>query len=201
MLGHSARFCQEHWKGKGNVPQTTFNTEVEEARPGVQQEFSELEFAKPRHTIGSVEITKPVPFVTRSNFQELADDEEETRTAPPIASGTWRRSRRMRRKMFADIRTTIWDKKGRKNSEDELLEVHSFIQGGHVGRKVPSWKQISNVILEEKDPSTRKEMIQWLERGMKKDNQENLVNNRNYGMLSHIQERRRNLFPLAPEDQ
>ena len=39
--------------------------------------------------------------------------------------------------------------------------------------------KISNVILEEKDPSFRKQMIHWLERGMKKDSEENLVNNKN----------------------
>ena len=112
MWCHSARFCQEHWKGKGNVPQTTFNTEVEEARPGAKQELSELEFTRPRHVIGSVEITKPVHFETKNNFQELADDEEGA--APSIGSRTWRCSRRMRRTTFTDVRTIIARRKAER---------------------------------------------------------------------------------------
>ena len=151
MWGHSARFCQEHWKGKGNVPQTTFNTEVEEARPGAQQELSELGFTRPRHVIGSVEITKPVHFETKKNsstfywesYLEMQQEDEKNNV--------------YRRQNYHG------EKKGRKMSNDELMEVHSYIQGGTspVGGKVPSWKHISNVILEEKD------------------SEENLVNNKN----------------------
>ena len=153
MWGHSARFCQE-WKGKGNVPQTTFNTEVEEARPGAQQELSELGFTRPRHVIGYVEITKPVHFETKNNFQELADDEEGNEDSSTFY---WESHLEMQQQ---DEKNNVYrrqnyhgEKKGRKMSNDELMEVHSYIQGGtsDVGGKVPSWKQISNVTLEEKD--------------------------------------------------
>ena len=72
-VGSFAKILPGTGKAKINVPQTTFNTEVEEARPGAQQELSELEFSRPRHVI---EITKPLRFETKNHFQELADDEE-----------------------------------------------------------------------------------------------------------------------------
>ena len=162
--------------------QTTFNTEVEEARPGVQQEMSELKFTRPRHVIGSVEITKPMHFETKNNFQELADDEEGNEDSRIFYWESHLEMQQEHEKNNVCRRQNYHrEKKCRKMSDDELLEVHSYIQGGtsHDGGKVPSWKQISNVILEEKDPSIRKEMIHWLEGGMKKDSEENLVNNKN----------------------
>ena len=117
----------------------------------------------------------------KKNFQELANDEEGDEDSSTFY---WESHLEMQQE---DEKNNVCrrqnyhsEKKGRKMSDDELMEVHSYIQGGtsHVGGKV-SWKQISNVILEDKDPSIRKETTHWLERGMKKDSEEYLVNNKN----------------------
>ena len=102
--------------------------------------------------------------MNKNNFQELADDEEGNEDSSTFY---WESHLEMQQE---DEKNNVYrrqnyhgEKKSRKICNDDLMEVHSYIQRGtsHVGGKVPSWKQISNVILEEQD------------------SEENLVNNKN----------------------
>ena len=91
--------------------------------------------------IGSVEITKPVHFETKNKFQELADDEEGNEDSSTFYWESHLEMQQVEEKNNVYRRqNSHGEKKGRKMSNDELMEVHSYIQGGtsHVGGKVPS---------------------------------------------------------------
>ena len=173
-------------KKGGTEKRVTFNVGEEEPdEESPRRDVGTLEAVRPRHVIGSVEMLDELefpnladnylapkkrenikqfkPFVNKNKFADL-DVSDSVSTGDLmdlddfLESIPWRVNEKKQGKMKKN-------KKTKESQENEMLEIHAYLQNGILPASgVPSWKKMMDVIESEKDPKTREDMVQLLEK-------------------------------------